>query len=71
MAQVVWESIGDVEGGNGSFVNSEFHRAATAGGDFAGLSAEQAGRDEWSTADGAECVVPTLECDGSGRSVSG
>lgn len=52
--EVVWESIGDVEGNNGNFVNSEFRRAATAGGDYAGLTAEQAARHEI-TGD-AECA---------------
>jgi hypothetical protein len=44
--QVIWESIGDVDQTDGNFVNSEFHRSAAAGGDFAGLTAEQAARNQ-------------------------
>ena len=44
--QVIWESIGDVDQTDGIFVNSEFHRSAAAGGDFAGLTAEQAARNQ-------------------------
>jgi len=42
---VVWESLEDVDGGASRFVDGNFLASSTAGGDFAGRSAEQALQD--------------------------
>ncbi|KAJ7471021.1 hypothetical protein FB451DRAFT_1252785 [Mycena latifolia] len=39
---VVWERLEDVDGGNSTFVDSDFVRASPAGGDYAGQTAEDA-----------------------------
>ncbi|KAJ7068891.1 hypothetical protein B0H15DRAFT_871782 [Mycena belliarum] len=39
---VVWERLEDVDGGNSTFVDSDFIRASPAGGDYAGQTAEDA-----------------------------
>ncbi|KAJ7505594.1 hypothetical protein B0H11DRAFT_1975224 [Mycena galericulata] len=39
---VVWERLEDVDGGNSTFVDSNFVRASPAGGDYAGQTAEDA-----------------------------
>ncbi|KDQ15964.1 hypothetical protein BOTBODRAFT_54434 [Botryobasidium botryosum FD-172 SS1] len=42
---IVWESLEDVDGGASRFVDGNFLPSSTAGGDFAGTSAEQALQD--------------------------
>ncbi|KAJ7183633.1 hypothetical protein C8R46DRAFT_884821 [Mycena filopes] len=39
---VVWERLEDVDGGNSSFVDSNFVKSSPAGGDYAGQTAEDA-----------------------------
>lgn len=39
---VVWERLEDVEGGNASFVDSDFIHSSPAGGDYAGYTGESA-----------------------------
>jgi len=43
---VVWERLEDVEGGASTFVDSDFRPSAPAGGDFAGLSPEEAAQHD-------------------------
>ncbi len=50
--EVVWESLEDVDGSSSRFVNGDLVFSSTAGGDFAGTTAERVLKETTGAGDG-------------------